>query len=577
MDRRLLGAVLTRAQPVFIPLGLPPFTTSCTPIVHKKLCHTGFFQRPFKMDKIARISTRQFLAEVRFRSSSMTMVKTHTQTRRNRLTAYSSPAQPGRCPAVLPELRRRTGGGTRGWSPCLDWLVLPTNSPVPVPDSRRPDRRPERVSPLRLVGYGLGALAATTAGTWILAELATPDGIGLVTADLSGLGRTVGLIAAAAVGVPAAVLAYHRQRALDTANRTAASQHEHKVQTDHLEHRTGRERHLRERYTTCAEQLGHENSAIRLAGIYALASLADDWHGLGKDSERQVCIDLLCAYLRSRRRPAASAGVFTGNETRSTDQSEEEQVRTAIIGVIRARTSTMDGLWTECHFDLSGADLPVANLSYTTLNRVNLANATLNGANLSNATLIRADLAGANLVNARLDTTDLSGADLTGANLVNARLDTADLTLAKLTDADLTKVDLNFATLTEANMSGANLTRADLTNAKMSGADLTGATLAFATLSNADLTPTSETVQSNPTLADMRSWRQMERILSLKDISGLSRSATILVGADLTGAVLNGADLTNANLSAADLTGANLANATLDGTDRTGAVWMDES
>lgn len=524
------------------------------------------------------------------------MVKTHSQTRRNRLTAYSSPAQPGRCLAVLPKLRRRTGEKTQGWSPCLDWLVPPTNSPIPVPDSSGPDPRPERVSPLRLVGYGLGALAATTAGTWILAELATPDGIGLATADLSALGRTVGLIAAAAVGVPAAVLAYHRQRALDTANRTAASQHEHKVQADRLEHRTGRERHLRERYTTCAEQLGHEKSAIRLAGIYALASLADDWHSLGKDSERQVCIDLLCAYLRSR------ASLFTGNETRPTDQSEEEQVRTAIIGVIRARTSTMDDLWTECHLDLSGADLPGADLTYMTLNRVNLANATLNGANLSNATLIRADLTGANLVNARLDSADLSGADLSGADLTGARLDTADLTLAKLTDADLTKVDLNFATLTEANMSGANLTHADLTNATMSGADLTGATLVFATLSNADLTPTSETVQSNPTLADRRSSRQMERISSLKNISGLSLSATILAGADLTGAVLNGADLTNANLSAANLSGAdltgavlngadltntnlsaanltgtNLANATMDGTDRTGAVWMDES
>lgn len=48
-----------------------------------------------------------------------------------------------------------------------------------------------------------------------------------------------------------------------------------------------------QRYTTAAEQLGHEKAAVRLAGVYAMARLADDWA-----EERQVCIDVLCAYLR---------------------------------------------------------------------------------------------------------------------------------------------------------------------------------------------------------------------------------------------------------------------------------------
>lgn len=57
---------------------------------------------------------------------------------------------------------------------------------------------------------------------------------------------------------------------------------------------------LRERYTNTAEQLGSNHLAVRLAGIYALAALADDWAKFGSEDERQICIDLLCAYLRSQ-------------------------------------------------------------------------------------------------------------------------------------------------------------------------------------------------------------------------------------------------------------------------------------
>ncbi|MEV0996900.1 pentapeptide repeat-containing protein [Nonomuraea sp. NPDC050202] len=48
-----------------------------------------------------------------------------------------------------------------------------------------------------------------------------------------------------------------------------------------------------ERFTTAAGQLGNDFPAVRLAGVHALAALADDWEG-----GRQMCIDVLCAYLR---------------------------------------------------------------------------------------------------------------------------------------------------------------------------------------------------------------------------------------------------------------------------------------
>jgi hypothetical protein len=42
-----------------------------------------------------------------------------------------------------------------------------------------------------------------------------------------------------------------------------------------------------ERFQAAAEQLGHTQPAVRLAGAHSLARLADDW-----DDQRQTCIDV---------------------------------------------------------------------------------------------------------------------------------------------------------------------------------------------------------------------------------------------------------------------------------------------
>jgi hypothetical protein len=50
-----------------------------------------------------------------------------------------------------------------------------------------------------------------------------------------------------------------------------------------------RVRVLNERFATAAEQLGSDKPpAVRLAGVYAMAGLADDWA-----DNRQTCIDVL--------------------------------------------------------------------------------------------------------------------------------------------------------------------------------------------------------------------------------------------------------------------------------------------
>jgi hypothetical protein len=103
---------------------------------------------------------------------------------------------------------------------------------------------------------------------------------------------------------------------------------------------------LAQRYTTAADQLGHEKAAVRLAGVYSMARLADDW-----DEQRQVCIDVLCAYLRMHYEPDPAS---------EKHREGEREVRFAIIRIIRdhlqdpATPTTWCGRWfdfTEATFD----------------------------------------------------------------------------------------------------------------------------------------------------------------------------------------------------------------------------------
>ncbi|MGW6378159.1 pentapeptide repeat-containing protein [Rhodococcus sp. NPDC055112] len=331
---------------------------------------------------------------------------------------------------------------------------------------------------------------------------------------------------------------------------------------------------LRNRYTTCAEQLGHDSPAIRQAGVYALASLADDWHIKGSDAERQVCIDLLCAYLRTDRAPSIAPATpgpsptsrrtvagrkpmrLTPNPPPPKSDPQEQEVRDAVISVIRDRTTTLspekrwpDGVLALRSANLRGADLRGAHLVRATLLEANLNGAHLDGAFLSGANLRGAHLARATLLEAVLNGAHLDSAFLSGAFLNGAHLDGAYLRGVDLTDADLTDVDLR-----GANLSGANLSGAFLSDADLRGANLRGANLRRAHLTDADLTD-----------VDLRGAN-----LSGAHMSGANLTDANLTGADLRGANLS-ANLSGANLSGANLSGANLLDAFLSGADLTDA------
>lgn len=136
--------------------------------------------------------------------------------------------------------------------------------------------------------------------TWLILTGAAATGIyaalhatpGIIGPEDSGL-DVVQIVLAVMAGLGAVLLgvyAYRRQRLQEVAS----------ARDDQAQ--------FLERYNAATSQLADDKAAARLAGIYAMARLADDW-----PDQRQQCVDVLCAYLRMP--PAAVDG---DNEARTT-------------------------------------------------------------------------------------------------------------------------------------------------------------------------------------------------------------------------------------------------------------------
>ena len=112
-----------------------------------------------------------------------------------------------------------------------------------------------------------------------------------------------------------------------------------------------RTRTLNERFATAAEQLGNDKpAAVRLAGVYAMAGLADDW-----PKNRQTCVDVLCGYLRLPYEPDP------GEEAPASERlafRAGREVRHALIRVITAhlqKDKDPEMSWQRLNFDFTGA------------------------------------------------------------------------------------------------------------------------------------------------------------------------------------------------------------------------------
>ncbi|MCZ4277421.1 pentapeptide repeat-containing protein [Rhodococcoides yunnanense] len=191
---------------------------------------------------------------------------------------------------------------------------------------------------------------------------------------------------------------------------------------------------LRERYTAATEQLGSSSFAVRLAGLYALAALADDWQEIDKPNEQQVCIDVICAYLRTPTVPMQDATDDDGEPVLIEDfkggSKAEHEVRRTAIRIINERTSPrantpvppavaefFDGPWSDRRFDLTGAELVDADFTSCTFDDIDLSNALLIGStSFAASTLRQIRLTGATFA--------ARGVPQGRASFVGAKLDT---------------------------------------------------------------------------------------------------------------------------------------------------------
>ncbi|WP_162620247.1 hypothetical protein [Corynebacterium provencense] len=139
--------------------------------------------------------------------------------------------------------------------------------------------------------------------------------------EIYDLARTTVLIAGFLAGIFAIVYSYRKQK-VEEAN---------SLREDSKE--------LSRRYQDASAQLGHEQAAVRLAGVYALARLADDW-----TEQKQQCVDVLCAYIR-----------LSSSDIEKVDPSDEV-VRRAIfdqISIHCSRDLANDSSWRNLRIDLS--------------------------------------------------------------------------------------------------------------------------------------------------------------------------------------------------------------------------------
>ena len=108
-----------------------------------------------------------------------------------------------------------------------------------------------------------------------------------------------------------------------------------------------RTRVFNERFTTIAAQLGDAQPAVRLAGVHAMAGLADDWK-----QNRQTCVDVLCAYLRLPYDPDPGDDAPPAERTA---YRANREVRHTIIRLIGAHLRPGAAVsWQGLNFDFTG-------------------------------------------------------------------------------------------------------------------------------------------------------------------------------------------------------------------------------
>ena len=226
-------------------------------------------------------------------------------------------------------------------------------------------------------------------------------------------------------------------------------------------------------------QLGSDKASTRIAGVYALADIADTYRG----GYRQRVVDILCGYLRSDREtyPLGEDGKPATGLPRSgdADKAVESTILSMFVAHLKKGPRDENGdvtlrqqvrndqLWCDCSFDLHGATFheDVRLIGTTFEHGLNFQGTKFErGANFSGAHFTGgASFSGAHFT---------GGASFSGAHFTGG----ADFLMAHFTGgADFGGADLDGANFSGAHFTGgASFNVADLDGANFSGAHFTG-------------------------------------------------------------------------------------------------------
>jgi uncharacterized protein YjbI with pentapeptide repeats len=177
-----------------------------------------------------------------------------------------------------------------------------------------------------------------------------------------------------------------------------------------------RENHrlFNERFGAAATQLASDLPAVRLAGIYSLAGLADDW-----EAGRQQCIEVLCANARRGYAPEPEDEESQDFLARHLAWKDEQEFRHTLIRVIAQRLHDKAAIsWQGHSFDLvgtvfDGGDFSGIEVQVDTL--LNISRARFPTGNIS---FVDAKIRGG--------VVDFSGARLSGGKIDFSKMELAD-------------------------------------------------------------------------------------------------------------------------------------------------------
>lgn len=214
--------------------------------------------------------------------------------------------------------------------------------------------------------------------------------------------------------------------------------------------RSAAQQQVNDQFSRGVEQLASASRDVRIGGIYALTSLANN-----TPDEKYPVIDILASYIREH-------APLNVTKSRGAPESRLLRLRSPDVSValIQLSTITREGRATVLldHTDLEVAELGGVHLPWAAFSGADLRRAQFFDTDLHHAILDGSDLRGAELTNTDLSGADLEHADLRSDSLSGVNFNGADLSQANLTDTTLDNIDLSKAFLDRVVVCGANLT-----------------------------------------------------------------------------------------------------------------------